>query len=161
MKIPIVNNNDEIINHKERTEIKPSDIFRTASLWVENSNGEVLLAQRKLTKKIDPGKWSEAVGGTVEQDDSYIDTILREAEEEIGLFNPKLEDGPKQYYSGSYQAFTKWFKTIVNKDFKPKIQENEVESTKWISKNDLLKDLQNNPDNYIESMGEVVDLFLR
>jgi isopentenyldiphosphate isomerase len=86
MKIPIVNEKDEIIDYKARTDISfEKDIFRTASLWITNSKGEVLLARRKFDKKVDPGKWAEAVGGTVEGDDSYEDTVIREAEEELGI----------------------------------------------------------------------------
>lgn len=86
MQVPIVNLNDEIIAYKDRSEIYyGNDIFRTASPWVTNSNGDVLVAQRKFYKKVDPGKWAEAVGGTVENNDSYLKTIVREAEEELGL----------------------------------------------------------------------------
>jgi isopentenyldiphosphate isomerase len=82
MTIPIVDAQDNVIAHKNRASIGyANDIFRTASLWITNSNGDVLLAQRKLDKKVDPGKWAEAVSGTVENDNTY-ETIIREAEEE-------------------------------------------------------------------------------
>lgn len=34
-----------------------------------------------MTKRTDPGKWAEAIGGTVRGDDDYESTIYREAEE--------------------------------------------------------------------------------
>lgn len=56
------------MQRKSRDDIDYSkDIFRTASLWITNSNGDILLAQRKFDKKVDPGKWAEAVVGTVEE----------------------------------------------------------------------------------------------
>src|SRR5687768_11331136 len=97
MQIPVVDQQDKIIGFKERDEIDfQKDIFRTASLWITNSQGDVLLAQRKHNKKTDPGKWAEAVGGTVEGDDSYEATVLREAYEELGLQNVTPQLGPKQ-----------------------------------------------------------------
>jgi len=55
--IPLVNKDDKIIGNIDRSDLDYNhDIFRTASLWVTNSNGDVLLAQRKLNKKVDPGK---------------------------------------------------------------------------------------------------------
>ena len=57
MMIPLVNKDDKIIGNIDRSDLDYNhDIFRTASLWVTNSNGDVLLAQRKLNKKVDPGK---------------------------------------------------------------------------------------------------------
>lgn len=94
VKIPIVNRQDMIIGYKRREELDPSmDIVRSASLWITNSKGEVLLAQRKSTKRTDPGKWAEAVGGTVDGGDSYEETIYREADEELGIRGENSERG--------------------------------------------------------------------
>ena len=99
MKIPIVNESDEIIEMKERSQVDyDHDIFRTASVWITNGKGDVLVAQRKFDKKIDPGKWAEAVGGTVDGNDSYFDTAVREAAEELGLNDIKITKGPKQIH---------------------------------------------------------------
>ena len=52
MNIPLVDAQDKIISSKDRANIDyANDIFRTASLWITNSNGDVLLAQRKFDKK--------------------------------------------------------------------------------------------------------------
>lgn len=88
MKLPtvIVNENDEIIGHKLREEVDPkNDIYRVSALWVTNSAGDVLIAQRKLTKKHAPGKWEPAVAGTVEKGETDESNIYKEAQEEIGL----------------------------------------------------------------------------
>jgi isopentenyldiphosphate isomerase len=52
--IPIVNLDDEIIGYKERSEITLQDIYRVSALWIENSKGEILLAQRGFMKKHNP-----------------------------------------------------------------------------------------------------------
>jgi isopentenyldiphosphate isomerase len=114
MKLPIVDENDHIIGYKERGALDSKDIFRTASLWITNSNDDVLLAQRKYDKKVDPGKWAEAVGGTVEGGDSYSDTIIREAEEELGLTGLKIEQGPKQFITTPCEYFVQWYTTTVD-----------------------------------------------
>lgn len=49
--IVIVNDQDEVIGHKERGTIAQDDIYRVSALWVTNSNGDILLAQRHHTKK--------------------------------------------------------------------------------------------------------------
>ena len=38
-KIVIVDENDDVIGHKERGAIMQDDIYRVAALWITNSNG--------------------------------------------------------------------------------------------------------------------------
>jgi isopentenyldiphosphate isomerase len=61
----IVDENEKVIGAKERDQILPTDIQQITGLWLTNSKGEVLLAQRQITKKNDPGKWGPAAAGTV------------------------------------------------------------------------------------------------
>lgn len=160
-KIQIVNDQDEIIGHKKREEVDYSkDIFRTAALWVTNPRGEILIAQRKLTKDKDPGKWGPAVAGTVDEGETYESNIYKEAGEEIGLTDTKLSVGPKKLYKHVRSQFVQWYICIVDKPasfFIP--QEDEVEEIIWISKKALLDDVKSNPDKYVPSMPDTLELF--
>jgi predicted kinase len=91
----IVNDQDQIIGHKEPGTLLKEDIYRVSSLWVTNSKGDILLAQRKFTQKLDPGKWGPAVAGTVDEGETYESNIIKEAEEEIGLKDMRPALGPK------------------------------------------------------------------
>lgn len=71
-RIIVVNDQDEIIGLKERDTLVQADIYRVAALWVVNSAGDILLAQRKFTKTHDPGKWGPAVAGTVDEGDISV-----------------------------------------------------------------------------------------
>jgi len=51
-EVIIVNKNDEIIGYKSRNNRSPEDIIRIAGIWIENENGEVLIAQRSINKKM-------------------------------------------------------------------------------------------------------------
>ena len=161
MTIPIVTQEDEVIGSKERDEIDfATDIFRTASLWITNSQGDVLLAQRKLNKKIDPGKWAEAVGGTVEGMDSYEETVIREAEEELGLTNIQIIAGPKQFIASPARYFVQWYVTVIDQEASAfAVQEEEVEKIAWIPRQQLLDELHHKPEKYIAAMPEIVALF--
>lgn len=160
MTIPIVDAQDQIIGSKERDDINYNvDIFRTASLWITNSNGDILLAQRKLDKKVDPGKWAEAVGGTVEGDDTYRDTVIREAEEELGIKGISITKGPKQFITTPCSYFVQWYTAIIDQPATAfTIQEDEVEQIAWIPKSQLLTDLHANPSKYIEALPEIIVL---
>ncbi len=87
MKIPIVNEQDEILYYKEREESTRDEIRRIVSLYVFNENKEVLIAKRHPSKTIDPNCWGPAVSGTVEEGETYDSNVTKEAEEEIGLTN--------------------------------------------------------------------------
>lgn len=161
MSIPVVNEKDEIIGYKERTDINSAiDIVRSASLWITNRNGDILLAQRKLTKRNSPGKWSEAVGGTVEGEDDYESTMLRETKEEIGIAIESYEVGPKQYVSSPTKYFVQWYKAVIDKPIDAfKAQEEELEQLAWISEAQFVKELKDTPQKYIDEMQDIARLF--
>lgn len=161
MKIPIVNSDDQLLGYKEREEVDfTKDIFRTASLWITNSKGEILLAQRKYDKKVDPGKWAEAVGGTVEGEDTYLETVIREAEEELGIEGASVSEGPKQFITTPCFYFVQWYEAVIDKPAEEfVIQPEEVEGVAWISREALEKELREMPDKYIDAMPEILALF--
>ena len=70
-KIILVNENDEIIGYKERGTLDKEDIYRVSALWIQNSKGEILLAQRSFNKNNNPRKWGPAVAGTNDEGESY------------------------------------------------------------------------------------------
>jgi len=163
MEIPIVTTQDEIIGHKERSTIDPlKDIVRSASLWITNSNGDILIAQRKLTKANNPGKWSEAVGGTVEGNNDYESTMIREADEEIDLQVKDFTLGPKQYIDAPSKYFVQWYTTVVDEPIEFfTIQEEELEQVAWIPEATFKSELANQPDKYIQEMQEIAQLFIK
>lgn len=148
--IIIVNGQDEIIDYKERGTLAREDIYRVSALWVTNSQGDVLLAQRAFTKKQHPGMWGPAVAGTVDEGETYDENIVKEAEEEIGLSGVQPQISKKQRISGEHNHFTQWYTLTLNKPAEQfKIQEEEVEQVKWFTRNELKHELTENPDQYL------------
>lgn len=129
MKIIIVDENDKEIGLKERGSVDPKkDIVRVSVLWIINSRGQILLAQRKMNKKYNPGKWGPAVGGTVEESETYESNIYKEAEEEIGLTGYEFKMGPKYFQSHPNKRFSQSFRLELDKPLSFfVIQEEEVE----------------------------------
>jgi len=161
----IVDRNDEVISYKPRNGLDEGDIYRISALWLMNSRGRILLAQRAFTKKNDPGRWSVAASGTVEQGETYESNMIKEAEEELGLRDLQLELGPKLFvpdngYGNGY--FCQFF--FAKSDLRAedlKVQEEEVAAVRWIGEADLLSELRDAPDQFSIGFAEAYNDFTR
>lgn len=153
--IIIVNEKDEIIWYKERWTLDSEDIYRVSALWITNSKGEVLLAQRAFTKKHHPGVWWPAVAWTIEKWETYESNIIKETEEEIGVVNITPITYKKIKTKSIYNHFTQWFLLKLDKDIVEfKKQDEEVEALKWFSKDELLDWFKTDPKMFLKSMNE-------
>ena len=160
-RITIVNDQDEVIGYKERGTIELQDIYRVSALWITNSKGDVLLAQRQLSKRHHPGMWGPAVAGTVDEGESYDDNIVKEAEEEIGLENIQPRKSIKQRVTlatGDHNHFTQWYTLVVDKPAEDFVaQEEEVAQVKWFSRNELERELRDHPEKYLKGLQRAVE----
>lgn len=162
VKLPIVDENDNLIEYKEREKINyQEDIYRVSALWIVNSKGEVLLAKRAATKTQDPNKWGPAVAGTVDKGESYEQNIIKEAEEELGLKEIAFEKGRKTRVQGRYNYFCQWFILKTDKDISEfKIEQDEVSEIKWWAKKELKEQLKANPDLFVSGMKQHIKAIL-
>lgn len=162
MRIPIVNEKDEVLYYKEREETTREDIRRIIGLNVFNEKGEVLIAKRQSDKKIDPDKWGPSVAGTVDEGYDYDDTVVKEAEEEIGLKNIKPIFLKKYFYETSNASrFVSFYYVVINSTERElHLQEEEVAEIKWISLNDLEKWVKESPEDFTPSFptGSLVNM---
>lgn len=150
----IVDSDDSIIGYKLRHKIDHAhDRYRTAALWLTNSRGDILIAQRALTKDKDPGKWGPAAAGTLEKGETYESNAYKEAEEELGLTGVAFVMGPKFKLEEPRKAYCQWFMGTCDKaesEFVP--QPDEVARVKWITATELLQDVKAKSDTYVPSM---------
>lgn len=154
MRIPIVNEQDEIIGYKDRKDRDKNEITRITGLWLWNEKGEVLLAQRAFTKTLNPGKWGPAVAGTLEEGETYESNIIKEAEEEIGLKNLKPILGPKYRRTTLHAYFAQWFIVTIDSNYPLIKQDSEVEAIRWFSKDELFKAMDEKPEIFLPSLRE-------
>jgi isopentenyldiphosphate isomerase len=161
VKATIVDKNDRVIGAKLLEEIQQTDIYRVSSIWVTNSRGQVLLAQRQPGKRNDPGKWGPAAAGTVESGETYENNAYKEAMEEIGLSGIKLKHGPKILNDANKKFFVKWFTCVVDWPIeKFRIQKDEVEKLEWVDESTLVRELKEVPDKFIAGSEKVWKDFL-
>ena len=154
MKIPIVDEQDNILYHKDSKERDPrKEITRIAALWVVNEKGEFLIAKRSKNKKHHPNVWGPSVAGTVEEGESYEENIIKEAREEIGLNINGVFLSSKKRVSSNHEYFCQYFFAKVPYGVVFHLQESEVDEVKWISLQNLKV--------WVKNPGEFVPTFIR
>ena len=161
MRIPIVNEKDEIIGYKEREDRNLEDIIRITAIWITDENGNILLQQRKFDKKVNPNKWGPAASGTVEEGESYDSNAYKELEEEAGIKGINLIKS-KNFFgrtANGGRRFAQLYLGKVSKDQKLIPQESEVQQLKWFSVAEFKKYLSEKPDDFVGIMEEIL-LFL-
>jgi isopentenyldiphosphate isomerase len=150
-KVVVVDENDTPIGIKLFEDTEYEDIYRVSALWLTDvATGDILLAQRKWTKRHDPGKWTCAVAGTIEEGDTYDSNIVKEIGEEIGLTGLSLTTGPKQFVDdGAHKFFCQWFYASVDKNTTQlTLEEDAVEQVQWLQPAWLLTDVTHHPEKY-------------
>lgn len=158
--IPVVNEKDEIVGSKDRAAITSGDIYRVAALWATNTAGEILLAQRAFTKQNQPGLWGPTVAGTVEGDEDYDANIKKEIGEEIGIMSCSLEKSVKMRMAGKRNYFVQWYTAVLDFPLSHFEISEEVASLRWISPEELRKEISENPSSFTTHMNEYARFFI-
>ena len=160
MKIQIVNEQDEMLGYKERSETTYKDIRRITAVWVFNKNKEFLIAKRQSTKILSPNKWGPSVSGTLEEGETYESNAKKETEEEIGLKNISLKPFKKIFYENiNGRRFCYIYTTYIDIPVSEFIlQKDEVAEVRWISLDELSNWYQRSPNDFIPSLVNTINL---
>lgn len=160
-KVAIVDENDEIIDVKYRDDILDTDIHRIVSVWIENSKGEVLLAQRAFHKKLHPGLWGPAAAGAVSYGETYEEAAYKEMAEEIGLTETPLTFIKKvTFLPNGEKRFIAWYIGLCDKPADQFVLEKDVAQVSWFSKDKLIDSLNTDSKQFVTSHVLWLELFL-
>ncbi len=89
--ITIVDADNNVVGSAARREMRAKGLpHRATYILVFNSNGELFVQKRTMTKDIYPGYYDVATGGVVLVDESYDLSAERELAEELGARNAPL-----------------------------------------------------------------------
>jgi len=159
-KITVVDEKDEVIGEARVNKILPFEIYRVSSLIVENHKGQVLLAKRSYSMVKSPGLWGPSCEGTVRKGETYHETMIREAKEELGISGIEYLELKKQRVRKPYNHFKMWYKVKLDWPIKKfKIQSEEVQKLKWIKKEKLIEMAKRNSKVLTPSFKEFIKRF--
>jgi isopentenyl-diphosphate delta-isomerase len=160
-RVVLVDENDSVIGTMPKMEAHVKAVLhRAISVFIFNSKGEWLLQRRALHKYHSSGLWSNTACTHPRPGESYLEAANRRLEEEMGmkcelkdLFNfiykEKLDNELTEHELD--HVF------IGYSDEIPNFNTDEVCDYKYISYNDLTKDIITHPDKYTYWFKHVIE----
>ncbi len=153
-EVILVNNKDQEIGIMEKLEAHQKGLLHRAfSIFIFNSKGELLLQKRALHKYHSPGLWTNTCCSHPKPKETNIEAANRRLKEEMGLqtdlthafhfiYRVEFDNGLTEYeLDHVFYAYS---------DEIPKINPDEVHEYKYISNDELEKDMDLNPGIYTE-----------
>ena len=152
-KLILVDEQDNIIGYesKDICHNGAGILHRAFSLFIFNSKNELLLQQRDAGKRLWGGFWSNTCCSHPRKGESYEVATVRRLQEELGLKTDLKFLFKFQYQAafgdqGSENEICSVY--IGRSDEAPVANETEISDWKYISIDDLNKELQDNPEKY-------------
>jgi isopentenyl-diphosphate delta-isomerase len=162
-KVILVDINDEPIGLMNKMEAHEKALLHRAfSVFVLNSNNEIMLQQRASHKYHSPLLWTNTCCSHQRAGETNIQAGKRRLEEEMGFVVPL-----KELFSFIYKApFDNGLTEheldhvmIGYSNEEPKINPEEVESWKWMKIEDVKMDIENQPEIYTVWFKIIFDKF--
>ena len=151
-KVILVDNNDNQIGLMPKLEAHEKGVLHRAfSVFIFNNDGELMLQRRALTKYHSPGLWTNTCCSHQRDGETNIISGKRRLNEEMG-FNTELFEKTSFIYKAKFDnglTEHEFDHVLVGSyNHSPIINSNEVDSWKWMSMENIKKDIKDHPDNY-------------
>ncbi len=145
----IVNERDEVIDRKPRSEVHRLDLLhRAVHVLVFNSRCEVFLQKRSMKKDRQPGVWDSSASGHVNSGEDYDASAVRELEEELGLRT--AEPLQRLFKIPACAETDKEFVWIYRceRDGPFQLNADEIERGGWYSSDEVTRLLKERPQDF-------------
>jgi len=151
-QVILVDTNNRKIGVEEKIKAhKEGKLHRAFSIFIFNSNGELLIQQRAKTKYHSGGLWSNSVCSHPKPNETYQQAVHRRLKEEMG-FDCKLKKLFCFIYNMGFQnglIENEYDCVFIGKfDGIPKPNHKEIMDYKWIYLKELKQDIIKNPNKY-------------
>ena len=153
-EVVLVDVNDNVIGYMEKMEAHEKGLLHRAfSVFIFNSNNQLLLQQRAISKYHSGGLWTNTCCSHPRKNETFHNAANRRLFEEMGMACEL-----KEAFNFTYKSFLD--KGLIEHEFDwvfvgksdnlPDINKEEVESYRYIDLNELVKDIDQNPELYTE-----------
>jgi isopentenyl-diphosphate delta-isomerase len=160
----LVNELDEAIGTMEKMEAHRSALLHRAfSVFIFNSQGQLLLQQRAAEKYHCGGMWTNTCCSHPRPKEETIAAASRRLQEEMGFTTPlkKVFDFVyKATFSNGLTEYEFDHVFVGYSDREPILNPEEAEDWKWIDLKVLQTDIQENPQSYTYWLRDCCDRFI-
>jgi len=153
--VVLVDESNAVLGTMPKAEVHGAEtpLHRGFSLFLFNRAGMLLLQQRSFQKKTWPGVWSNSCCGHPAPDESNVAAAARRLREELGIASAHIEEvAPYRYrYSRDGVRENEICPILVGvTNAEPVLNPQEVESTRWVTWDEFLREIAADPANYSE-----------
>ena len=153
-QVILVDENDNQIGLMPKMEAHEKAVLHRAfSVFIFNSDNELMLQQRALHKYHSPGLWTNTCCSHQRDGESNLQAGKRRLQEEMGFVTDLKETTSFIYKAPFDNGLTEHeLDHIMLGDYneKPIINKEEVEDWKWMPLEDVKVDISNRPELYTE-----------
>ncbi|MDY8137904.1 isopentenyl-diphosphate Delta-isomerase [Aquimarina sp. 2201CG5-10] len=162
-KVILVNENDEQLGLMPKLEAHEKALLHRAfSVFIMNSNNELMLQQRAHHKYHSPGLWTNTCCSHQRDGESNIEAGVRRLQEEMG-FTTILKNSISFIYKAPFDnglTEHEYDHVLIGQyDKEPVINEDEVADWKWMPVEDVKKDIAKHPEQYTAWFKIIFDKF--
>lgn len=163
-EVILVDENDQPIGLMEKQQAHVEGrLHRAFSVLVFNKQGEMLIHQRALDKYHCGGLWSNACCSHPREHESVIEAAQRRIQEEMG-FTTAMEHIDSFIYKVTFENGLTEHEydhiLVANYDAAPKPNPNEVADWKYLSLEQIKKDVKMYPEKYTYWFQELINTHL-
>lgn len=154
-RVQFVDENDNPIGAGPREEAwEKGIILRHAYIVLRDEDGNFLLQQRSQQKKKNPGRYTYAATGHVDEGESYDEAAVRELKEEVGI-DAHLTLIDKSLYMSdeiNSKVYIAIYSGEIPHDIQLTLDPEEVSATHWFTETELAEAVSKTPEQFSPNM---------
>lgn len=153
-QVVLISENDEVLGLMEKMQAHENGILHRAfSVFLFNDKGEMLLQKRAAEKYHSPNQWTNACCSHPRSGETYLEAANRRLKEELGIeteLTPKFHFIYKADVGGNLWEHELDHVFIGNYQQDFNLNKEEVAEVRYISMEDLDREIKENPENFTE-----------
>lgn len=155
----VVDEEDQVVGQETRDRVHRQDLLhRAVHIFVFNKRKELFLQKRSRLKDRHPGVWDSSAAGHLNAGEGYLETAIRELEEELGVVSKELQE----IASIKASAATGWEHVklyLARHDGAVRFPCSEVEAGQWFSIDEIRAWVQVRPEDFASGFVECWNTF--
>lgn len=151
--LDIVNEFDEVVGQAARGEVHLNNqMHRATHIILTNSERQIFLQLRSLSKDTNPGLWDSSAAGHVDAGESYLACAARELEEELGVCVNAAQLQEIGQLAPSVDNGFEFVRVYAAQSDDPiTLEAGEIDDGKWLSEAELVVLLADRPGDFAPS----------